>query len=94
MTQTPRIKKLEKAINKLKERIIKHRRKCKSLHLGNPCFNCHINTLTKIEKALQEMSIYETLEMEIIKIFKNRNRIVEEIVVSDNATVYTIKVKR
>ena len=48
-------KELEKAFNKLKKRIIRHRKKCYDWERLEPCFNCHVNTLTKIEKEIEKL---------------------------------------
>ena len=37
---------------KLFDRIIQHRKNCPFWKKGAPCFDCHYNTLTKIEKEL------------------------------------------
>ena len=46
---------LERLFNKLKYRIIKHRSKCKYWQELKPCFNCHNDTLTRIENAIEEL---------------------------------------
>ena len=55
MTQAKNIKELESAFNKLKYRIIKHRSKCKHWQELRSCFNCHVNTLTNIEEAIERL---------------------------------------
>lgn len=39
-------------VKKLFDRVLEHRRNCKYWKTNNPCFNCHFDTLTKIEKEL------------------------------------------
>jgi len=39
------------------DRILEHRRHCKHWKTHNPCFNCHYDTLTKIEKELENVYI-------------------------------------
>lgn len=46
-----------KSFEKLKERIHTHRKQCKHFAEGEPCFNCHINTLTAIEQNLWDMEL-------------------------------------
>ena len=48
-------KEIERTFNKLKKRIINHRKKCNNWNKGKPCFNCHLNTLTDIEKAIKDL---------------------------------------
>lgn len=44
-----------KEFDELKKRIILHRNKCKGWLMGEPCFNCHYNTLTAIEKTIKNI---------------------------------------
>lgn len=39
-------------LRKLFDRIYKHRKNCKGWQSGTPCFDCHYDTLTKIEEEL------------------------------------------
>jgi len=39
-------------VKKLFDRVLKHRSNCKHWEKNNPCFDCHYDTLTKIEKEL------------------------------------------
>lgn len=47
------IRRLQTTFKKLRNRIIKHRSKCKYWNELKPCYNCHVNTLTDIEEAIQ-----------------------------------------
>jgi hypothetical protein len=47
--------KLKTNFDRLKKRIIKHRINCKGWNSGKPCFDCHRNTLTPIQKAIEEI---------------------------------------
>lgn len=49
------MKYLKKYFNNLAKRITKHRTKCKGWQKANPCFDCHYNTLTKIEVELEDL---------------------------------------
>jgi len=46
---------IEKSFDILKNRIIEHRKKCKGWNKAEPCFDCHFDTLTKIEKAIHNL---------------------------------------
>ena len=39
-------------VKKLFDRILHHRKNCMFWKRGNPCYDCHFDTLTKIEKEL------------------------------------------
>ena len=45
---------------KLFDRVIQHRKTCKWWKVGEKCFDCHHNTLTKIEKELGESKYRDT----------------------------------
>ena len=47
--------KLKKYFYKLRDRIVKHRLRCNGWKQAKPCFDCHYNTLTPIEKAIEEV---------------------------------------
>lgn len=50
-----KVKEIVKTFNKLKNRIIKHREKCKGWLSGSPCFDCHLNTPNDIGDNLEEL---------------------------------------
>ena len=45
------------ALKILFNRILEHRRNCKHWESMKPCFDCHYDTLTKIEKELEGIYI-------------------------------------
>lgn len=48
-------KELSDSFEVLKKRILSHRKHCENWQLLKPCFDCHYNTLTRIESAINEL---------------------------------------
>ena len=40
---------------RLKRRILKHRDKCFGWNRGKPCFDCHYNTIGKIDERIDNI---------------------------------------